>query len=214
MQYQAAYPISRWDDDAPCSQPKTTAMTQHIKTFEAALSPELCAEIIARFDADLRVQSDPQPDYSTRHYLNASLCREWRPINVKLCSIANELTAAYFARPPQLQQSTYHEWGDDGYIVSRYDVGDTCIMHIDGQTTEEPHNGLRIATLLIYLNDVPSGGETCFPMQNVKIKPVQGRALMFPVGYTHPHEVVKATSKRYIVQTWITHPSFVVNEFE
>jgi hypothetical protein len=87
-------------------------------------------------------------------------------------------------------------------------------MHIDGQTTEEPHNGLRIATLLIYLNDVPEGGETCFPMQGVAVKPERGKAVMFPVGFTHPHSVVKATSKRYIVQTWITHPAFVVQELE
>ena len=189
-------------------------MTQHIEIYNAALSPEFCDEIVARFDADTRVQPDPQPDYSTRRYLNASQCRDWQSLNTRLCKVVNDLTARYFARPDELAQSTYHEWGDDGYIVSCYDIGDTCIMHIDGQTTEEPHNGLRIATLLIYLNDVPEGGETCFPMQGVAVKPERGKAVMFPVGFTHPHSVVKAASKRHIVQTWITHPAFVVQELE
>lgn len=187
-------------------------MAQHIKVFEDALPADVCAEVIRRFEADTRVQPDPQPDYSTRHYLNVSQCRDWLGLNATLCRYVNDMTAAYFHREGPLANATHHEWIDDGYVVSRYDVGDTCILHVDGQCSVSPQNGLRLATLLFYLNDVPEGGETTFPMQDVKIAPRRGRAIMFPVGFTHPHEVLVAKSTRYIMQTWITDPHFVVTE--
>jgi hypothetical protein len=187
-------------------------MAQHVKIFEKALPPALCAEVMARFDADERVKPDPQPDYSTRRYLNISQCNDWMLTNARLCRYVNELTAAYFHRDGELAAATHHEWSDDGYVVSRYAPGDTCIMHVDGQCSVAPQNGLRLATLLFYLNDVAAGGETFFPLQDLKIKPVQGRAVMFPVGYTHPHAVLEAPTPRYIMQTWITDPHFVVAE--
>jgi hypothetical protein len=185
-------------------------LVAHVKIFERALAPELCAKVIARFDADRRVKADPQPDYSTRRYLNISHCPDWLPLNTELCRAVNDLVAEYFRRPPELAHGTYHEWTDDGYVVACYKPGDTCIMHIDGQCAVPPQNALRIATLLFYLNDVETGGETRFPLQDLKIKPATGRAVMFPVGFTHPHDVLPATSVRYILQTWITDPNLVV----
>lgn len=185
-------------------------MPQHIKIYENVLPAPLCSRLIAKFDSDGRVQPDPQPSYSTRDYLNISQCVDWLGINAELCRYVNQTTAAYFARPDELAHGAYHEWSDDGYVVSRYNVGDTCILHIDGQSAVVPNNGLRLATLLFYLNDVESGGETSFPMQGIKVQPRRGRAIMFPIGFTHPHEVLPATSQRYIMQTWITDPNFVV----
>lgn len=185
-------------------------MPQHIRIFEDALPVELCQAIIDRFERDARVAPDPQPDYSTRHYLNISTCKDWLALNAAVCQRVNDLTGRYFRRKGRLARAAHDEWSDDGYVVSRYDVGDTCIMHVDGQCAVAPQNGLRLATLLFYLNDVPRGGETSFPVQETKIAPRRGRAVMFPVGFTHPHEVLKARTKRYILQTWITDPRLVV----
>lgn len=183
---------------------------QHIVVYEAALTAAFCKEVMAKFDADARVEADPQPDYSTRKFLNISHCADWRSVNMAFCRVADELVSAYFARDGVLSAATYQETSDDGYIVCRYDPGDDVIMHVDGQSIGGDNNGLRIATLLFYLNDVPEGGETWFPEQDIKVQPRLGRAVMFPVGYTHPHSVLKAKSPRYIMQTWITDPSLVV----
>ena len=185
-------------------------MSHHIKIHEQVLSPAFCAAAIARFDADKRVKPDPQPDYSTRRYLSLSRCVDWLSVSSELCRHANRLMADYFARPAELAAATHHEWTDDGYVMACYDVGDSLIMHVDGQCAVEPNNGLRLATVLFYLNDVPEGGETYFPLQEIKIAPKAGRAVVFPVGFTHPHSVLTTKSPRYIIQTWITDPHMVV----
>lgn len=187
-------------------------MPQFIKVYENVLTPEFCQKVMAKFDQDERVTPDPQPDYSTRKYLNISECPEWMRINLEFSRIANRLVSAYFAREGDLEPATHYETSDDGYVVSRYDPGDAVIMHVDGQCSVFPHNGLRLATLLFYLNDVAEGGETNFPLQDIKVRPQQGKAIMFPVGFTHPHSVLPAKSGRYIMQTWITDPELLVLE--
>ena len=185
-------------------------MSMHVKVIEDALPAALCAKLIARFNGDERVAPDPQPDYSTRSYLHISQYGDWRAECAEVCRFVNRAVADYFSRPPHLAHGTYHEWSDDGYVVSRYRPGDDLVLHIDGQTAVEPHNTLRIATLIFYLNDVAEGGETYFPLQDLRVAPRQGRAVLFPVGFTHPHEVGPAKTDRYILQSWITDPNFLV----
>jgi hypothetical protein len=187
-------------------------MPRYVKTFEGVLSPDFCAEVIKRFEADRRVQADPQPDYSTRHYLNISECADWRKQVTHFGGVAHRLVESYFSVPKSMNAARYHEWSDDGYIVCRYAPGDACILHVDGQCSEPGRNGLRIATLIFYLNDVEDGGETFFPLQDLKVAPRRGRAVLFPIGHTHPHQVLKAGSPRYIMQTWITDPNLIVTD--
>ncbi len=185
-------------------------MPQHIKIIDNFLPPSLCRAIIDKFDLDGRVTPDPQPSYSTRTYLHTAFHLDWMRLNSQICPYVHEALSAFFKRDEALAHATYHEWGDDGYVVARYAQGDSCIMHIDGQTAEPSHNTLRIATLLFYLNDVDQGGETYFPLQNLRVQPKTGRVAIFPVGFTHPHEVLKTETPRYVLQTWITDPNFKV----
>lgn len=185
-------------------------MPQYVRTFDDVLSADFCTQVMRRFDADRRVNPDPQPAYSTRRYLNISECPDWKTLQVHFASVASRLIESYFSVPKSMNAARYHEWSDDGYIVCRYAPGDGVILHVDGQCALPPLNGLRLCTLLFYLNDVDDGGETYFPLQDLKVKPKRGRAVVFPVGHTHPHQVLKAKSDRYIVQTWITDPHMVV----
>jgi hypothetical protein len=69
----------------------------------------------------------------------------------------------------------------------------------------------RMLAWTIYLNDIPDGeGETEFLWQGVKIKPRQGRMVIFPAFFTHTHRgnPVYSTNK-YIATGW-----FEYNEFE
>lgn len=41
------------------------------------------------------------------------------------------------------------------------------------------NGGQRVATVLVYLNDVPYGGATSFPALNLQVQPRRGMALVF-----------------------------------
>jgi 2-oxoglutarate-Fe(II)-dependent oxygenase superfamily protein len=58
--------------------------------------------------------------------------------------------------------------------------------------------------MILYLNSVEDGGETCFHRQNLKVKPVAGDALFFPTFWTHMHcgEIPKSEDK-YIISSFV-----------
>ena len=63
----------------------------------------------------------------------------------------------------------------------------------------------RVVASIVYLNDVKKGGETEFYHQNVKVKPKQGRLVLFPAFYTHLHKGHKPISNdKYIAMCWNT----------
>ena len=58
---------------------------------------------------------------------------------------------------------------------------------------------------LWYLNDVQGpGGETEFLFQQVKVKPRQGKLILFPPFWTHEHRgVTLDQGVKYIATTWV-----------
>ena len=64
-------------------------------------------------------------------------------------------------------------------------------IHAQSMLTQGP----RDLTVLLYLNDVPEGGETHFKSINVTVRPKQGRLLVWPnVDYTHDDLLNKRTT--------------------
>lgn len=61
----------------------------------------------------------------------------------------------------------------------------------------------RQLAMIIYLNSVEEGGETCFHRQALRIKPVAGNALFFPPFWTHMHcgEIPRSGDK-YIISSF------------
>ncbi len=98
---------------------------------------------------------------------------------------------------------------DDGFILAHYKPGDALELHIDGQSSEKGNNGLRVATVLFFLNQA-KGGELEFPLQSQTIKPALGSGVVFPVDFNFPHRVLPAKTDRYILQTWLTDARYQV----
>ena len=62
----------------------------------------------------------------------------------------------------------------------------------------------RVLTYLFYLNDVDEGGETEFYGGDIKIKPKQGKMILFPSSWTYPHSgKMPVSSNKYIITGWI-----------
>jgi prolyl 4-hydroxylase len=76
----------------------------------------------------------------------------------------------------------------EGIQILRYEVGGEYRPHFDyfppeqqGSATHTANGGQRVATLIMYLNDVEAGGETIFPEIGLRVTPRRGHAVYF--GY-------------------------------
>ena len=70
--------------------------------------------------------------------------------------------------------------------------------------------GQRVGTLLVYLNDVASGGETVFPTLGLGVKPKRGRCLLFFPGFEDGrrderllHAALPAVEEKWVAQVWV-----------
>lgn len=65
-------------------------------------------------------------------------------------------------------------------------------------------SGGRIMAFMTYLNTVEEGGETEFLYLGKRIKPVAGRTLLWPAGYTHAHRGNPPLSGvKYVLTGWV-----------
>jgi prolyl 4-hydroxylase len=101
--------------------------------------------------------------------------------------------------------------------VSRYNKGEFYLCHWDGPPRSEPTSeqflasgGQRLATVLFYLNTVPSGGATAFPLLNLEVTPKRGRALVFFPGRKDGsidemllHEAKPTGEQKWVAQVWV-----------
>jgi prolyl 4-hydroxylase len=78
----------------------------------------------------------------------------------------------------------------EGIQVLHYQIGAEYRPHYDYFPESQPgskefleQGGQRVATLIMYLNDVEAGGETIFPELNLSVSPKKGSALYF--SYTN-----------------------------
>lgn len=62
----------------------------------------------------------------------------------------------------------------------------------------------RILAFMVYLNDVPEGGETEFLYLKKRIQPKKNRVMIWPAGFTHTHRGNPPLSNdKMIVTGWI-----------
>ena len=76
----------------------------------------------------------------------------------------------------------------EGLHILNYLPGQEYKAHFDyfSKTSKAATNN-RIATLVLYLNDVEEGGETYFPQLNLSIFPKKGMAVYFEYFYSNEH---------------------------
>jgi prolyl 4-hydroxylase len=74
----------------------------------------------------------------------------------------------------------------EGLQVLHYNVGGEYRAHFDyfapdkqGSAVHLARGGQRVSTLVVYLNDVPEGGETTFPKAGISVSGKQGSAVYF-----------------------------------
>jgi prolyl 4-hydroxylase len=112
----------------------------------------------------------------------------------------------------------------EGLQVLRYPPGARSLPHYDFLMPANAHNrasiersGQRVATMVVYLNDVAEGGETLFPEAGFAATPRKGGALCFEYcnddGQLDPLSLhageASASGEKWIVTKWMRQRRFV-----
>ena len=174
--------------------------------IDNALPADICREIIRRFEAkpehqyEGRVGQQASTDRSVKHTtdLAASGNPEWQDIDKMLHRSLGLAIREFRERFPFFKGP----FKDIGYNIQRYKPGEYYHWHIDGGSHQFADRQL---VALWYLNDVHGpGGETEFLYQDLKVKPVEGKLVLFPPFWTHEHRAVTLGNEtKYIATTWV-----------
>ncbi|MDT8387188.1 MAG: 2OG-Fe(II) oxygenase [Thiogranum sp.] len=171
-----------------------------------ALSAELCATAIQRFEElhdeqyEGRIGQLAEKHRSIKKStdLVVSGKAHWKDVDQALFRSMGQAILEFRESFPYFKGS----FKDMGYAIQRTNPGEHYHWHIDGGSHEFSQRQL---VAVWYLNDVPGpGGETEFLFQDVRIKPEQGKLLLFPPFWTHEHRgVTLQEGVKYIATTWV-----------
>lgn len=178
-----------------------------IYEMERALPPDVCLEAIRRFEASPEHQvagrigqaGAEAPEVKRSTDLRVSGREDWRDIDQTL---SRQLVSAFNEFAREFPFFAANSFKDIGYNLQRTLPGEYYHWHVDGGPGGFSERQL---VALWYLNDVPGpGGETEFPLQDVSIRPAQGKLVLFPPFWTHVHRgVTLEAGVKYIATTWI-----------
>ena len=102
--------------------------------------------------------------------------------------------------------------------ITRYTANEEYSEHFDSPAPSRDEQclafmaqgGQRVATCIIYLNDVERGGATAFPTIGYECTPRRGRCLLFCPGFADGrrderllHAARPATDEKWVAQVWV-----------
>lgn len=171
-----------------------------------ALPAEICQEMIRRFELKKDQQYEgligqmQQKDQSIKRStdLVVSGKEDWKDVDGILFRSLGFAMRVFREKYPYFKGP----FKDMGYAIQRTNPGEFYHWHIDGGSHEFSQRQL---VAVWYLNDVPGpGGETEFLFQDVKIRPEQGKLILFPPFWTHEHRgATLQKGVKYIATTWV-----------
>jgi predicted 2-oxoglutarate/Fe(II)-dependent dioxygenase YbiX len=193
------------------SSPQVTHLGHEIFLFEQLLEPTLCRHIIevaelSQYErAGIELQ---QLDATIRN--NAQLCLN----GTSLLESTNQLL---LHKVGIIQHWLHQHYGirfahSEICSVLRYSPGEFYKRHVDNllKPSRQEEASLSIPTRDIsvvgYLNDDFTGGETYFDRQALNVEPEQGAVLVFPSFFIYPHQsrpVVEG--RKFAFTTWLYH---------
>ncbi len=182
-------------------KPNTFIFEKH-----GALSAELCRQAIERFEQSTEEQYEGRigqtvgKDRSIKRTTDLVVSGKphWKDIDQALFRSLGQAILEFRETYPYFKGP----FKDMGYGIQRYNPGEHYHWHIDGGSHDFSQRQL---VALWYLNDVPGpGGETEFLFQDIRIKPEQGKLVLFPPFWTHEHRAVTLQKGvKYIATTWV-----------
>lgn len=172
-----------------------------------ALPRESCREMIRRFEEKNEQQLEGRMGQSATvgneikrsTDLRISGRDDWKDVDAVL---VRSLTQAFQEMAHEFPFFAANRFKDMGYQMQRTLPGEYYHWHVDSGPGEFMRRQL---VAIWYLNDVEGpGGETEFPIQEIRVKPEEGKLILFPPFWTHVHRgVTLEQGVKYIATTWI-----------
>ena len=183
--------------------------TESIFYVKELLPKELCREIIDQFERDpgkhpgytLDSSGEKKSADPVKASTDLGIPKEgiWTKVHDELHRTVSLAVASIAARFPSLQVWPLRT---TGYKIQHYSKSAGYFRwHFDALG---PGAWERQLAMVIYLNSVQQGGETCFHRQNLQFRPVAGDALFFPTFWTHMHcgEPPRSEDK-YVISSFV-----------
>ena len=125
-------------------------------------------------------------------------------VNKALTSWSKQIAMEY---PPEVVNclllpgySSGLETRTEGLCLLRYEEGQRYVWHCDATPTAV--TSARIVSVVVYLNDDFTGGETEMA-SGMKVSPKKGKALIFPSNNNYPHRALPVSDgTKYALVTW------------
>jgi prolyl 4-hydroxylase len=187
-----------------------------IALLESVLSAAECSELIelARPRLQRSTVVDPRTGTNTVADYRNSVGMFFRLGENALIARLDERISALMNCPVE---------NGEGLQVLRYEAGGHTAPHFDFLIPSSDTNsdsiarsGQRLSTLIVYLNDVPQGGETVFPAVGLSVTPRRGNGVYFE--YTNSHMQVDQKSlhagapvtrgEKWVVTKWMRARKF------
>ena len=179
-------------------------LSEFILVYDNALDSNVCKFLIEFYEkhSDLheRIENNKKPNFTQLNLTQSSnLNDEVKSVHNLLISKTFEYRNKYyeiFDKRVFPESHAFEQFRIKKYNIDGKDLFDT---HVDVQ---DYSSARRFLTFLWYLNDVNEGGETVFIDQ--KIKPKEGRLLVFPPLWMFPHRGSEPISnEKYILHTYL-----------
>ena len=192
-------------------------MKDLIWTQRNSLTSDFCRHVIQKFESDQRKypgkvigdgtdsDSNIQPQYKVSTDLYITRLSDWNSEDTIFYQSLQPAVQDYIkycnSFNPELMASFHDDKHDVGYQIQKTKPGEFYTWHSDWHY--DMNNGYRIFTYIWYLNDIFDEGETEF-IDGTKIKPEEGKLLIFPATWEYVHRGVSPKSEtKYISTGWI-----------
>ena len=180
------------------------------------------------------IHNDP-PIYMVENFLSSDECKYIINLSnkkVRKSLVVDPKTGRGVTHPSRTSESCYHAYDIKWLIsrvnrltgvsqqfqeptqVARYVTGQFYESHLDA--LDNPgHDGQRIGTVLMYLNNVPSGGGTFFNELNLRVQPKEGSAVVFfpakmdgTIDNKALHTAENASDLKWVSQVWLRNKKY------
>lgn len=175
------------------------------------------------------------PIYIVENFLSSDECKfiiNMSDKKVRKSLVVDPKSGRGITHPSRTSESCYHAYDIKWLIsrvyrltgvsqqfqeptqVARYVSGQFYQSHLDA--LDNPgHDGQRVGTVLMYLNNVPSGGGTFFNELNLRVQPKEGSAVIFfpakmdgTIDHKVLHTAENASDLKWVSQIWLRNKKY------